>query len=86
VLQFWNNKGKKMLLNFLQIKYQKKNIRENMAFHLEWQEFWVWAEDIDHKLQIKVLKESEPLQWELSQFNFQEIQISQNLKLKEQET
>lgn len=57
-----------------------------MAYHLEWQEFWVWVEDIDHKLQIKVLKESEPLQWELSQFNFQEIQISQNLKLKEQET
>jgi hypothetical protein len=86
VLQFWNNKGKKMLLNFLQIKYQKKSIRENMAFHLAWQEFWVWAEDIDHKPQIKVLKESELLQWELSQFNFQEIQISQNLKLKEQET
>ena len=47
--KFRNNKEKKMQLNFQLIKFQKKNIRENMEFHQEWQELQAWDRDLRHQ-------------------------------------
>ena len=44
--KLWINKEKIMQLNFLRIKFLKKNIKENMGYRQVWQELLEWDKDL----------------------------------------
>ena len=67
--KLWINKEKIMQLNFLRIKFLKKNIKENMGYHQVWQELLEWDKDL--KLQDSHQKQ-QLLLWELKKLCYQE--------------